>query len=189
MLMVRPAGPAPAAATAITAIQLAPSICGGTGSATTVARSDHTHSDIFPPAVSAPVSGRCSADGMYSGGPPDGQFDVCTSLTMGVPKVHSVLLIAQIGWESYQTATSVKGECQLERNGVLAPGATVTMGETVKTTEEGNAGTLLNRRLNWAGVTAVSGPVTGTDTCAVACRERVGDAQFNKISLSAIVAK
>lgn len=39
--------PAPAAATQITSTQLAPTIYGGTGSATTVARSDHTHDDRY----------------------------------------------------------------------------------------------------------------------------------------------
>jgi len=41
------ARPAPATATQITSTQLAPSIFGGTGSAATVARSDHTHDDRY----------------------------------------------------------------------------------------------------------------------------------------------
>ena len=41
------ARPEPAGATQITSTQLAPSIFGGTGSAATVARSDHTHDDRY----------------------------------------------------------------------------------------------------------------------------------------------
>ena len=39
--------PAPAAATAITSVQLSPTIFAGTGVATTIARSDHTHDDRY----------------------------------------------------------------------------------------------------------------------------------------------
>ena len=61
------------------------------------------------------------------------------------------------------------------------------MGETVKTTEESNAGGINNRRLNWAGVTVVGGAHTAAGTYRVACREVVGDMQFNEISLSGVV--
>jgi hypothetical protein len=160
---------------------------------------DHNHDDRYytkaevdalarPAAASLPVGGRCNAEQTAPGEALDGTYEQCTgTLTIGPNAPHSVLLVAQIGWGGYQVSTGVKGECRLQRNGVEVPGSVVTMGETTKTTEESNAGGLVNRRLNWAGVTAVSGPNTGPGNYSVGCREQFGDMQFNEISLSAIV--
>jgi hypothetical protein len=160
---------------------------------------DHNHDDRYytkpevdamvrPLAASLPVGGRCNAQDTGPGEPLDGTFEQCTAtLTIGPNAPHSVLLVAQIGWGGYQTSAGVKGECRLQRNGVEVPGSVITMGETVKTTEESNAGGLINRRLNWAGVTAVSGPHTEPGNYSVGCREQFNDMQFNEISLSAIV--
>lgn len=159
---------------------------------------DHNHDDRYytkaqidsqhPLSASTGVGSRCSADDTHNGGTREGVYDPCSAeITLGDSTTHAVLLVADIGWGSYQSATSVKGACRIERNGVVIPLSEVTMGETLKTTEESNAGGIDNRRLNWAGVTVVSGPNAGTATYRVACREVVGDMQFNEVSLSGVV--
>lgn len=154
----------------------------------TKAEIDAAIAAVHPIAASAPVSGRCNADETGTGEARDGEFDGCSNeIELGITTEHSVLLVAEIGWGQFQSSGPVKGSCRLERNGVEVPGSTITMGETVKTTEESNAGGIDNRRLNWAGVTAVSGSQSGSGTYRVACREVVGNAQFNEISLSGIL--
>jgi hypothetical protein len=160
---------------------------------------DHNHDDryytkseidtlVLPDAASLPVSGRCNADQTAPGEALDGQYENCTGdLTIGSSTPHSVLLVAQIGWGDYQVGNGTKGECRLQRNGIPVPGSTVTFGSTIKTTEESNAGGIINRRLNYAGVTAVSGPHTDPGAYSVGCRELFNDMQFNEISVSAIV--
>lgn len=66
----------------------------------------------------------------------------------------------------FQVGVESKGACRLERDGAAVPGATITMGETIKTTENSNAG--IGQHWNWAGVTAVSGPHTGAGSYSVA---------------------
>ena len=153
----------------------------------TKAEVDALAGSIHPLSASTGVGTRCSADGTADGGPRAGQYDPCSSeIVLGTPGMHAVLLVAHIGWGMYQSGTG-KGACHIERDGVAVPNSEVTMGETVKTTEESNAGGLNNRRLNWAGVTVVSGPNSGSAAYRVACREVVGDFQFNEISLSGVV--
>lgn len=62
------ARPAPAAASAITTTQLSPSVYGGTGSAATVARSDHTHDDRYftETEVTSLLAGKAAVGEVYS---------------------------------------------------------------------------------------------------------------------------
>ncbi len=162
---------------------------------------DHQHDDRYytksqidarlPIAAAVPSSGRCSVDQTGDGEAKEGQYLACTdALALGRPDEHAVLLVAQIGWAQFdEEGVPVKGSCQLERDGVVVPGSTITMGEkTVRTTQENIDAGVDDRRLNWAGVTAVSGPHTGAAEYRVACREIVGDIEFNDITLSGITA-
>ena len=151
----------------------------------------YTKSEIdsmHPLGASTGVGTRCNADGTADGGPRAGEYDPCSGeITLGPTSTHAVLLVAQIGWGQFQTSGPVKGACRLERDGVAIAGSEITMGETVKTTEESNTPTIDARRLNWAGVTVVGGPYTAAGTYRVACREVVGNIQFNEVSLSGVV--
>jgi hypothetical protein len=121
--------------------------------------------------------GRSNLDGCE----PGGAFVNCTSVVLPMPRAGRVLVTSQGQWNSDSAAaTSVSGECRLNRDG----------NSLTLPTEEGSVAHLTDddQEQALAGINIVTGVLpAGDHTFTVACRELAGDMDFTSVRLSAVL--